>query len=116
MKCLRTRFEFLKKCFLPFDILLLVLVFASCEAEPVYIAEEICINDIWTASESTNIYDTARESTQEWDGMTVYYTESGKVWHINADCPSLSRSENVIVGTVDLAKEAGKERVCKKCG
>ena len=46
----------------------------------------------------------------------VYWTEGGSVWHNTKDCSALARSKNIISGSVHDAVEAGKERVCKKCG
>ncbi len=46
----------------------------------------------------------------------VYWTEGGSVWHNTKDCSALARSKNIMSGSVHDAVEAGKERVCKKCG
>ena len=48
--------------------------------------------------------------------VTVYWVKSGEVWHISLDCPSLSRSKNILSGTAEEAMSAGKSRVCKRCG
>ncbi len=48
-------------------------------------------------------------------GRTVYWVESGKVWHTTKNCSSLSRSKNILSGSISAAKAVGKERVCKKC-
>ncbi len=47
---------------------------------------------------------------------TVYWVAGGEVWHTKITCSSLSRSKSVYSGTVEDAMEAGKERVCKRCG
>ena len=47
---------------------------------------------------------------------TVYWVKNGGVWHLRRDCSSLSRSKEILSGTVDEAIAAGKERVCKRCG
>lgn len=47
---------------------------------------------------------------------TVYWVKNGGVWHLRRDCSSLSRSKEILSGTVDEAIAAGKERVCKLCG
>lgn len=47
---------------------------------------------------------------------TVFWVDSGEVWHIKESCPSLSRSKNIRSGSVDKAMKAGKSRVCKRCG
>jgi hypothetical protein len=48
-------------------------------------------------------------------GDTVYWTESGSVWHLYRDCGHLKNSQNVLFGTVNEAEEAGKEHVCSTC-
>lgn len=60
--------------------------------------------------------DTETEQAVTPDVDTVYWVKSGDVWHLSADCPSLSRSKNVISGTVTAAMAQGKTRVCKRCG
>ena len=47
---------------------------------------------------------------------TVYWVKNGEVWHLKESCSSLSRSKNIQSGSVDDAKAAGKDRVCKRCG
>ena len=46
----------------------------------------------------------------------VYWTESGSVWHNKKDCSALARSKSIMNGSIHDAVEAGKERVCKRCG
>lgn len=53
---------------------------------------------------------------EEADSGTVYWTPGGSVWHTTESCSSLSRSKEIISGTEEQAIQAGKERVCKKCG
>lgn len=59
---------------------------------------------------------TAQSSSSDRKTGTVYWVESGKVWHTTDKCSTLSRSKDIMSGTVDAAKAAGKERVCKRCG
>ena len=65
-----------------------------------------------TAEPST----TSQSSSSDRKTGTVYWVESGKVWHTTDKCSTLSRSKDIMSGTVDAAKAAGKERVCKRCG
>lgn len=65
-----------------------------------------------TAAPST----TSQSSSSDRKTGTVYWVESGKVWHTTDKCSTLSRSKYIMSGTVDAAKNAGKERVCKRCG
>ncbi len=47
---------------------------------------------------------------------TVYWVPGGSVWHTRRDCPSLSRSREVLSGTEREAIGSGKDRACKRCG
>lgn len=49
--------------------------------------------------------------------LVVYWTKSGKVWHISPNCSSLSKTSDsdIVKGTEKEAKDSGKERVCKVC-
>lgn len=51
----------------------------------------------------------------EYQGVTVYWTKSGTVYHLDADCSHLNHSEELMYGDVDQAIEANKTRVCKDC-
>lgn len=44
--------------------------------------------------------------------MTVYWTPSGKVYHSSPNCSTLSRSSNVLSGTIS---QSGKSRACEVC-
>lgn len=69
-----------------------------------------------TAAPDTAASDTdtaAAESSQPDDTSTVYWTKSGKVWHLSRGCPSLANSDDVSSGSI---AESGKERACKRCG
>ena len=122
MKCLRTRSESLKKCFLLCETLLLSFL-VGCSGEPVYIADEIDCSELWNFTEATvpvesfDAFGTLEETKEPPHGDgTVYYTVSGSVWHISPDCSSLKRSKKVLSGTVEQAIEDGMERACKRCG
>jgi hypothetical protein len=47
---------------------------------------------------------------------TVYWLKDGSVWHVRPDCGSLSNAEMLLCGTEEQARDAGKERPCKRCG
>ena len=64
------------------------------------------------SQESTNIA-TETEESEEQD--KVYWTESGGVWHLSKDCGHLKKSKNIISGTEEEAKAAGKSKVCSSC-
>ena len=53
--------------------------------------------------------------SQNTEKIIVYWTKSGKVWHLSENCRYIKNSEQ-ISGTVEEAIEAGKERVCSSCG
>ena len=46
------------------------------------------------------------------DNPVVYYTKSGKSYHYSKDCPTLSRSKNILQGKLS---ESGKTDPCDKC-
>ena len=46
----------------------------------------------------------------------VFWTAGGSVWHVTAECSALAKSKSVLSGTEEQAKQAGKSRVCKRCG
>ena len=45
--------------------------------------------------------------------VTVYWVSNGIVFHLDKNCASLSRSKNILEGTI---AESKKPRVCKICG
>jgi hypothetical protein len=49
---------------------------------------------------------------QETPAGTVYWVASGQVYHTAPDCSSLSRSRNIVSGTV---AQSGKNRMCRLC-
>ena len=46
---------------------------------------------------------------------TVYWAPNSKKYHVDPDCPSFSRSETIIEGTVKQAFEAGLTDPCRRC-
>ena len=50
------------------------------------------------------------------DDGTVYWLESGKVYHRRATCYHIAKKDNVQSGTAEQASAAGKERLCASCG
>ena len=46
---------------------------------------------------------------------TVYWVEKGEVYHSSPNCPTLSKSKNIMSGTISQAQAAGKSRHCAKC-
>ncbi len=71
-------------------------------------------------STENNALENASEATSEeinWDEYEgeVYWTKSGTVWHISKNCSSLKKSHDIISGSVNDAKEGGKERACSRC-
>ncbi len=127
MKCLKIRSGSLKKCFLLFECILLILLFSGCDEKPVYIASEVGADELWSFSENDTSLGSTKaneESAEEAPAEskpprmegTVYYTESGMVWHTDIDCSSLSRAKSIVSGSIDEAIAAGMERACKRCG
>ena len=54
--------------------------------------------------------------TDESGGTVVFWTESGKVWHVSSECPSLKKSINIKSGDLTAAETAGKKKSCSVCG
>lgn len=48
-------------------------------------------------------------------GGTVYWVSGGEVYHSTSSCRTLSRSKNILSGTISEANSAGKSRQCKVC-
>lgn len=49
------------------------------------------------------------------EGVDVYWTKFGSVYHTDLDCQHLNRSEEAFVGDVATAVANGKTRLCKTC-
>lgn len=64
----------------------------------------------------TTINETVSEEKESQEGTIVYWVEKGQVWHTSKSCSYISNKDNVISGTQEQALEAGKERVCSRCG
>ena len=45
----------------------------------------------------------------------VFWTAGGKKYHTSQDCSSLNRSEELVLGSVAQANEAGKDALCSFC-
>lgn len=71
-----------------------------------------------TESESTEalteVEQTEETETENFDA-TVYWIESGSVWHNDPECAHI-KGKDYVTGTVEEAKQQGKDRVCKSCG
>lgn len=55
------------------------------------------------------------EAISEYSGVDVYWTNFGKVYHLDEDCSALNHSDELTVGSVEQAIEANRTRVCKFC-
>ena len=93
----------------------MIVFLVGCSAEPVYIADEIAPGELWNFETAVPEMSGETKELPCGDGI-VYYTESGSVWHTSPDCSSLSRSTNVMSGTVEQATADGMDRACKRCG
>jgi len=54
------------------------------------------------------------ENTEEQNDV-VYWTESGTVWHKNADCSHIKNSSKIFSGKISDAQDAGKSKACSRC-
>ena len=50
-----------------------------------------------------------------YDGVTVYWTAHGSVYHSHEDCYHLDQTDDLTYGTVDQAVAANRVRLCKTC-
>lgn len=82
-----------------------------------YAGEELTPEDISSIAESIEAAKTEKypQDTDAKGELIVYWTESGKVWHLSRECGTLKRSSSVIEGCELDAINAGKERVCSIC-
>src|SRR3712207_2467234 len=67
------------------------------------------VNNKTTKSHSNG---TVVNNTNVSENGKVYYTPKGKCYHSSTGCPTLSRSRNIITGTVN---NCGGRRPCSKC-
>ena len=87
--------------------------------------QEIIDSTVFTESESTSYVLTTVQSEDNsvseyivdteqpvQNNRTVYWTPNGSVWHYDRNCSALSRSQEILSGTIE---ESGKERGCKLC-
>ena len=70
-----------------------------------------------TQAESQNISNVESEdvSTNTHEPETVYWANSGSVWHLYSDCGYLKKSNEVFSGSVNQAKANGAKKVCSSC-
>ena len=54
-------------------------------------------------------------ASQIYDGVAVYWTAHGSVYHSHEVCYHLDRTDDLTYGSVAEAEEAGKDRLCKTC-
>lgn len=80
------------------------------------LTEERAVAAVQQEEENVQAYQPQSESDSEQesksDSETVYWVDSGEVYHSTKDCPSLGRSKNIYSGTVG---QSGKSRPCKNC-
>ncbi len=78
--------------------------------------DEFETTELPDTEETSDISETS-DSEEESDNIEdiVYWVSGGEVWHIKRDCPSLSRSKDILSGTMNDALQEGKSRVCKRC-
>lgn len=55
------------------------------------------------------------EAIEEYEGVTVYWTPFGKVYHTDIDCHAMNRTDVITEGTVEQAIEANRTRICSYC-
>lgn len=86
------------------------------ETESTTVAEASAVSQaqavVYAINEETSLSVTHSEniSGNSVTGETVYYVESGEVYHLYSSCRSLSRSASVLSGTIPEGR-----RICKIC-
>lgn len=89
------------------------------ESTEVYIETEIPSNETEdSTAEQIESESFLQESCTENEVSTngkVYWTKSGKVWHLFEDCGYLKNSSSVLSGSIEDAISEGKEKVCSNC-
>ncbi len=60
--------------------------------------------------------DVQGDADDTYDVDVCYYLPSGGVWHADAACHHVAGKQNVVCGTVEEARAAGKFRACALCG
>ncbi|MBQ9152104.1 MAG: hypothetical protein IJX72_07620 [Clostridia bacterium] len=106
------------------SVLILLLLLPSCTPSDSFSAGQPLSRDE-LASLSAELFtqagepDTGTEAADKYtdrEPNTVYWTESGSVYHQYRDCYHLRDSKSIKSGTVLTARMAGKEKVCSECG
>lgn len=75
-------------------------------------AEEAAKKEAQQKASSQNSNNSSSSQTQQNVGSTVYWVDSGEVYHSTPNCSTLSRSKNIHSGSV---AQSGKPRRCKVC-
>ena len=104
------------------SLLVPLVVLASCRHRGFFAQDEPGVaftpptlsEDIDKSSEPSTESDVSDVGTLAGD-ETVYWTETGSVYHIRRECYHLSKAKHIIEGTAQEAVAQGKERLCKNC-
>ena len=106
---------------IPILTLLLLLLLPSCAPSDSFSAGQPLTKDE-LASLSAELFTQGEEPGEttpkytDREPNTVYWTESGIVYHKYRDCYHLRNAKSIQSGTALTAKTNGKERVCSECG
>jgi len=104
--------------FLPFVILALTSKNTDQKTKTIaVIAAVACLAISGLAGYDWNPISQEQKSSAEHilEGVDVYWTNFGHRYHLDMDCSSLGRSENLTKGTVTEAIADGKTHLCKFC-
>ncbi len=82
-----------------------------------YVTEGSSETNVGDGEESVSNLESEESSETEItnEEQTVYWTKSGKVWHLSPDCHHLKNSTNILSGTIEDAIAAKKTKVCSSC-
>lgn len=68
------------------------------------------------AKQQQSLNETYHEEQNSPSQGIVYWTPNGGKYHASSSCRTLKNSRTIIQGTVDEARAAGKDALCKVCG
>lgn len=68
------------------------------------------------AKQQQSLNETYHEEQNSPSQGIVYWTPNGGKYHASSSCSTLKKSRTIIQGTVEEARAAGKDALCKVCG
>lgn len=105
-----------------FVFLLLILLLTSCQSKSIGTDKTIREQNEQIAAEAYKEYEKGADywdrvdpNIQELDENKVFWVPNGKSYHSTKDCVALLKSKEICSGSLQEAKEEGKDDPCSKC-